>query len=192
MPGWVNVANALTLLRLLLVPWIVEAIARGEHLLGVILFVVAAWTDLFDGLAARSLGKVTGFGARLDPIADKCLLSGVFLALAFAGSIPWWVVAVVFGRDIAILLGAVLLMRRTTVRDFPPSIWGKLSTFTQIVTVVSWMSANAFPSAFTSGFAAFMLWPCVTITIWSGAHYAWRAGRLWRRQRAEPGPVGAP
>ena len=180
MPDWVNVANALTLLRLLLVPWIIETIARGQHVLGLALFMVAAWTDLFDGMAARSLGKTTRAGERLDPIADKCLLSGVFLALAFAGSISWWVVAVVFGRDLAILLGAVLLMRRTTVRDFPPSWWGKISTFTQIVTVVSWMAANAFPSAFTSGFAAFILWPCVTMTIWSGAHYAWRGSRIWK------------
>ena len=96
-PGAINLANLLTLLRLLLVPFVIQSILSGHHVWALSLFAVAAWTDVFDGLAARRLGLSTQTGAYLDPIADKCLLSGVFLALAAARIVPWWFVGIVFG-----------------------------------------------------------------------------------------------
>jgi phosphatidylglycerophosphate synthase len=77
-PAWVNLPNLLTLLRLCLVPVIVYLIVVGRYTLGASLFGVAAFTDILDGLAARSLKLTTPVGAYLDPIADKCLLSGVY------------------------------------------------------------------------------------------------------------------
>jgi cardiolipin synthase (CMP-forming) len=181
MPAWATLPNALTLLRILLVPGIVASILSGQHALALVLFFSAAITDCLDGMLARRLNQLSRFGARLDPIADKLLMGATFLALAWTGAVPWWLVAVVFGRDAGILLGAVLLMRVTPVRDFPPSFWGKASTFTQIATVVCWMVQNAYSTALTYGVAAFMLWPCAVMTLWSGVHYAWRAMKLARR-----------
>src|SRR5215471_2053243 len=104
MPSWLNLANCITLLRLVLVPFVITAILGGQHLRAAELFALAAVTDVLDGAAARRLRLASQTGAYLDPIADKCLLSGVFVALAAVESVPWWFVAVVFGRDLYILM----------------------------------------------------------------------------------------
>src|SRR5271169_5301590 len=146
MPRWFNLANFFTLLRLILVPYVIGAILDGRHSRALELFFVAALTDVIDGTLARSYGLATQVGAYLDPIADKCLLSGIFLALGATGSVPWWFVAVVLGRDIYTLLAVVAVMALTKVRKFPPSFWGKITTFAQIATAVGWMVENLWPA----------------------------------------------
>ncbi len=175
MPSWVNLPNLLTSLRLVSVPFIIQAVVEGRHFLALCLFAGAAVTDLLDGAAARRLRLTTRTGAYLDPIADKCLLSGVFLALASGHLVPWWLVYIIFGRDILILLGVATALLLTDIRGFPPSVWGKLSTFVQIVTVVTWMARDVLQVGVVDGLASFMLWPCAGFTIWSGVHYAWLA-----------------
>jgi cardiolipin synthase len=169
----VNAANLLTLLRLVLVPFVILAILEGRHSLALALFAGAALTDLLDGAVARRFRLATPAGAWLDPVADKCLLSGAFLALAAAGMMPWWLVGIVFGRDFYILAGAASVMLLTSVRKFPPSIWGKVSTFVQILTVVVSMAGYV-------GAARVMLWPCAAFTVWSGIHYTWRTVQVAR------------
>ncbi len=181
MPSWLNLANFFTLLRLLLTPVVIATILEGRHRLALALFFLAAVTDVLDGWAARRAAS-TAAGAYLDPIADKFLMSGAFLALAAAGTAPWWVVAVVLGRDVYILLGAAVFLAFTKVRKFPPSIWGKASTFVQIVTVTCWMTRNAFPAPALRAIGAGVLWPCVAATVWSGMHYTWRGIQLARAE----------
>jgi cardiolipin synthase len=173
MPRWLNAANLLTFLRFVLVPFVILAILHGHHTLALALFAIAALTDVLDGAVARRFRLATPAGAWLDPVADKCLISGVFLALAGAGTVPWWLVGIVFGRDFYILAGVAIVMLLTRVRKFPPSIWGKASTFVQVLTVVAWMAGSVGP-------ARAMLWPCAAFTIWSGIHYTWRTIRLLR------------
>ena len=173
MPPWLNLANLLTLSRLLLTPVIIAAIVSGRHREALALFFLAAWTDALDGWAARWLKVGTAAGAYFDPIADKCLMSGVFLALAAANLTPWWIVALVLGRDVYILLGAGILVAFTSARKFPPTVWGKLSTFVQIVTVTCWMTRDAFPEPWLRALGAAVLWPCAAVTLWSGLHYTW-------------------
>jgi cardiolipin synthase len=185
MPRWINVPNGFTLLRVLLVPFVVAEILRGRPVLALALFAAASATDVLDGAAARRLAQVTRAGAYLDPIADKCLLSGVFLALAFARAVPWWLLAVIFGRDLFILLGAAVLWLLSE-RSFPPSVWGKISTFVQVSTALAWMARAAFPASPIVHFSSAMLWPCAASTIWSGMHYAWRAVQAPRRSGAKP------
>jgi cardiolipin synthase len=181
MPRWLNFPNSLTALRLLLVPFILHAILTGSHRLALALFLLAAFTDIADGAAARRLGQATPAGAYLDPIADKCLLSGVYLALAAARLVPWWFVALVLGRDLYILAGASLVMQFTTARAFPPSIWGKASTFLQISTAVIWMTREAAPTPWLRSLASAMLWPTAVITLWSGLHYTWTGYLIVRK-----------
>ncbi|HUB31639.1 MAG TPA: CDP-alcohol phosphatidyltransferase family protein [Bryobacteraceae bacterium] len=177
---WVNVPNLFTLLRLFLAPVVIQAILDGKHLAALAVFAGAAATDVIDGAAARHFRMSTQAGAYLDPIADKCLLSGVYLALAVAGIVPWWLVAIIFGRDLYIVLGVATVMLLTSVRRFPPSMWGKASTFAQIVTAVAWMARDAFQVPVLDLFARFMLWPCAALTIVSGMHYTWRGVRMAR------------
>ena len=181
MPRWLNFANSLTVLRLLLVPAILHAILTGQHRLALALFLLAAFTDIADGAAARRWGQASSAGAWLDPLADKCLLSGVYLALAAARLVPWWFVALVLGRDLYILIGALLVMRFTTARAFPPSVWGKASTFVQISTAVVWMTREAAPTPWLDSLASAMLWPTAAITLWSGLHYTWRGLLIVRK-----------
>lgn len=180
MPGWLNVPNLFTFIRLALTPWIVREILAGRHGQALAWFIVAAVTDVLDGATARRLNLGTQTGAYFDPIADKCLMSGVFLALAAAGMIPWWLVILVLGRDIYIVAGAAAIMAFTPVRKFPPSVWGKVSTFVQISTVVVWMTADAFPVAALHGLAVTMLWVCCMFTLLSGVHYTWRGVQIVR------------
>jgi cardiolipin synthase (CMP-forming) len=185
MAGWVNLANAFTLIRLLLTPVVIAAIIERRHKLALALFFAAAVTDVLDGLAARRRDGRTAAGAYFDPIADKCLMSGVFLGLAFSGSAPWPVVALVLGRDLYILLGAVVFLAATTIRKFPPSKWGKASTFVQIVTVVCWLTRDAFPAPWLRAIGAAVIWPCVAFTVVSGAHYTWRGIFLARTNKPQ-------
>ena len=180
MPRWLNLANLFTLLRLILVPYVAGAILDGRHTWALELFFAAAVTDVIDGALARSYGLDTRVGAYLDPIADKCLLSGIFLALGATGSVPWWFVAVVLGRDIYILLAVVAVMALTKVRKFPPSRWGKLSTFVQIATAVTRMVENIWQGPVLHTISSAMLWVCVGFTIWSGVHYTLRGMQTLR------------
>jgi cardiolipin synthase len=180
MTRWLNAANLLTILRLVLVPFVILAVLDGHHTLALALFAGAAATDVLDGAVARRFRLATPVGAWLDPVADKCLLSGVFLALASAGTVPWWLVFLIFGRDLYILIGAAIVMFLTPVREFPPSIWGKLSTFVQIVTAVVSMA----------GRSSVMFWPCAAFTFWSAIPYTWRtlSGYRWRSRRRRFSP----
>jgi cardiolipin synthase len=96
------------------------------------------------------------------------------VALAAAHIVPWWLTAIVIGRDIYILLGALAVRAATGVKDFPPSIWGKTSTFVQILTVAIWIARDAFPAPVLNAAALAMIWPCAIAAIWSGLHYTWR------------------
>ena len=180
MPSWVNIANLFTFLRLALVPFVVRAILQGSHLTALVLCVIAGFTDIIDGAMARGFNLASQTGAYLDPVADKCLLSGIFLALGSSGSVPWWFVAVVFGRDVYLLVGVLTFLGLTRVRKFPPSIWGKASTFLQISTAVLWMTRNILNLPVLDALSTAMLWVCAVFTIWSGLHYTLRGIQMLR------------
>jgi cardiolipin synthase len=181
MPAWVNLPNLLTLLRLLLVPVVVQLIVGGRYWAAAWVFGGAAFTDVLDGAAARWLRVPTQVGAYLDPVADKCLLSGVYLALAWAGIVPRWLVVIIFGRDLYILLAVGVFLLFTPLRRFPPSVWGKVSTLVQIATAIVWLARAIFGTRVLDELSSAMLWPCVAFTIWSGLDYTWRGIRQWRK-----------
>ena len=180
MPAWLTIANLFTLLRLALVPFVVLAILQGNHLQALVLFVAAGFTDVADGALARNFSQVSQVGAYLDPLADKCLLSGIFLALGSSGLVPWWFVGLIFGRDLYILIGVLAFLSLTKVRKFPPSVWGKASTFVQISTAVVWLARNILNVPVMDALSSAMLWVCAAFTAWSGLHYSLRAVQLWR------------
>jgi cardiolipin synthase (CMP-forming) len=162
--------NLVTLLRLLLAPFVAADILEGYYRRAIALFLFAGLTDVIDGLLARKLDASTRTGAYLDPIADKILLSVIYVALALAKAIPWWMVAVVFGRDALILGMAAYGLMFTSIRRFPPSVWGKLSTFFQISAALMVMCSRAgYPAPVTLA-----IWLMLAATGWSGIHYAWR------------------
>jgi len=180
MPGSINAANCLTALRLLLTPPIVAAMWTGRHGLALALFMLAAATDVLDGAAARRFQQTTALGAYLDPIADKFLLDAMFLAMGGAGMVPWWFVAIVVGRDLYLLLAAAILVRCTRRRSFPPSVWGKASTFVQIITAIASLAAGMLGHSNLWIPAAALVWISAVLTIGSGAEYTWRGIEIAR------------
>jgi cardiolipin synthase (CMP-forming) len=182
MPLWFNLANLLTFLRVALTPFVVIATLQGEHGRALVLFVAAGLTDWLDGLAARRIARPTPTGAYFDPIADKCLLGAVYAALAVAGMVPWWFVVLVLGRDVMILSAVAVIMGTTSVRRFPPSPLGKLSTFFQIVVALVWMVRNAAPSPALDMAAAVLLWISTSVTLASGIDYTLRGTRMLRQR----------
>src|ERR1700677_5272409 len=127
--------NQLTMLRMVFVPFIVIELVEGRYFYALLLFVIAGFSDGLDGLLARKLHQQTLLGQYLDPIADKLLLSTMFLVLSILRKIPWRFTVLVFSRDISILAASAVLFAIAGLRDFRPSIFGKANTFSQIAAV---------------------------------------------------------
>jgi cardiolipin synthase len=127
--------NQLTLLRMVFVPFIVIHLVEGHYLWALVVFVFAGFSDGLDGLLARSLHQQTLLGQYLDPIADKLLLSTMFLVLSILRKIPWKFTVLVFSRDISILAASAVLFAIAGLRNFRPSIFGKANTFSQIAAI---------------------------------------------------------
>lgn len=180
MSRWRYLPNVLTAVRLILTPFVIRAILGARHAEALWLFAIAASTDLLDGGLARRLGSITATGAYLDPIADKLLMSGVYISLAAIGNMPWWFVGLIFARDVLILAGAGVALWLTSTHRFAPSVWGKASTFMQVLTAVAWMAHNVLRVPALEQLAAALIWPAAGLTIWSGLHYARRGWRLAR------------
>lgn len=96
-------------------------------------FLVAGLSDALDGFIAKTFNSKTDLGAILDPLADKALLDGVYLALALAGHLPVWLACLVVARDVLIVIGVMLIRRRDPVFRVRPLKIGKLNTFAQIL-----------------------------------------------------------
>lgn len=177
----VNAANLFTLLRLVLAPFVAVDILHGQWTRALILFFAAGLTDVIDGLLARRAGQSTRLGAYFDPIADKILLVAIYVALGATQAIPRWMVALVFGRDLLILGMAGYGLLFTSVRKFPPSVWGKISTFFQIAAALVVMGDRAGIPAPVRLALALM----VAATAWSGIHYAWTGITVLRQRRID-------
>lgn len=139
---WLTFSNILTLSRIFLAPVIFVGIAQGWWQFSFIVFLVAAATDLLDGHLARALNDKTSLGTLLDPIADKIFLLTAFCALSFYGTplfkIPWWFFLFVVIREIVLVVGGIFLICRFDSMAIKPSLWGKMTTFLQLL-FIAWV-----------------------------------------------------
>ena len=164
--------NLLTLLRLFTIPFLVINLLDGRYALALGLFLLAGASDALDGQIARRFGQSTRLGQYLDPIADKLMLSTLFLTVTHMGLVPRYVTVLVFARDLGILLISVLLYATSTLRDFQPSLLGKCNTVLQIATVLDVLVVAVRPG----GFSELARTPLLLATAWlaplSAAQYA--------------------
>jgi cardiolipin synthase len=177
------------MLRLFTVPFLVIEILDAHWRIAFLLLWLAGISDGLDGLLARALKQRTTLGQFLDPIADKALLSTLFLVLTHVGVIPRYVTVLVFSRDLGILLISTLLYVTNLVRDFRPSWLGKINTCLQILTVLLVMTAKVIPAW---KFGPPTLWLLRTVAVLaplSAAQYAWITLRKLQTQ-SEPQPQG--
>ena len=164
--------NLLTLTRLFIIPFLVIEILDGHYGVSFALFMLAGISDAFDGLLARWLSQKTTLGQYLDPIADKLLLSTLFLVLTHVGLIPRYVTVLVFSRDLGILLIATLLFATGTLRDFRPSLFGKLNTLVQIIALIAVLCQKAFAAAQLGRMSDILVRAIAVLAPLSAAQYA--------------------
>jgi cardiolipin synthase (CMP-forming) len=176
--------NLFTLARVGLTPFIALALLERQYGRALLLCFLAGLTDGIDGTLARRFNGVTRLGAYLDPAADKLLIAVVYICLGWVGELPWWIVAIVFGRDLLILGMVAWGFWFTTIRTFPPSLWGKLSTALQILAALVVMAAAA--EGWTS-LREPAIWAMLAATVWSGIHYAVHGLRLLRTSAIDAG-----
>jgi len=169
--------NLLTLLRICLAPFLVTAVLEGHYLLAFVLFLAAGLSDALDGLLARALKQYSMLGHYLDPVADKLLLSTLFLVLLYKGLMPVAVTVLVFSRDLAIVLVAAILYAAVGRREFHPSIFGKANTLAQIAAVAAVLLHQLTDAYWVAEFRAVALDATIGLTIISGLHYAWMVSR---------------
>ena len=161
------------MLRLFTLPFLVITILDGRWGLAFALLWVAGVSDGLDGLLARLLKQRTTLGLYLDPIADKLLLSTLFVVLTHVNIIPRFVTVLVLSRDIGILLISTLLFATNTLRDFRPSMLGKLNTVVQILGVLIVMTCQVTPGPMLQQLKTVLLWAIAVLAPVSAAEYAW-------------------
>lgn len=169
--------NLLTVARICLAPFLVAAILEHRYLLGFVLFVAAGLTDALDGALARLLKQRTMLGQYLDPVADKLLLSTLFLVLTHLNLIAVSITVMVFGRDLGILVVAALLYAAAGRREFQPSIFGKANTVAQVTAVAAVLLAQIDGDSWVLHLRTVGLDATIVLTIASGLHYAWLVTR---------------
>lgn len=169
--------NQLTLLRLSIVPFLVLCILDGRYHRAFILMVIAGVSDGLDGALARMFRQRTELGSYLDPIADKLLLSTLFLVLMHVGLVSFRITVLVFSRDVGIVIVSALLYATTGTRDFHPSWLGKANTVAQILAVSSVVLAQTHPSYWVLWIRHAALESTLWLTVLSGFHYLWRSGQ---------------
>jgi CDP-diacylglycerol---glycerol-3-phosphate 3-phosphatidyltransferase len=180
-PSVLNVANGLTVLRLVLVPVFVIFLVQpgdGWRIAAFVAFAVASLTDLLDGELARRRGLITDFGKIADPIADKALTGSALVTLSLLGEVPWWATVLILVRELAVTGLRFWVIRRGVIAA---SRGGKAKTILQLVAISlyilpgppNWLRAVAMDAA-------------VVLTLVTGIDYALRAMRL---RRAVPAPA---
>jgi CDP-diacylglycerol--glycerol-3-phosphate 3-phosphatidyltransferase len=182
----VNPANALTVLRLLLVPVFLVLLLADDgrtlrwRLVAAAVFGIASATDRADGQLARSRGLITPFGQIADPIADKALTGAAFIGLSLLGELAWWITALVVVREVGVTMLRFVVIRHGII---PASRGGKLKTVLQGIAIALYVLP--FSGALASARAVVMV-AAVAVTVVTGADYVARAVKLRRTSpRAE-------
>lgn len=165
-----NLPNAITLLRFALVPVIALALLRADFATALVLFVVAAASDLVDGFLARRWNQSTRFGAIADPLADKLTMLTVTALLAMAHALPWWFALAVVVRDGLIVGGALVYHLRIGPVEMAPSLISKVNTALEFLLLLAVLAIQAghLPDG---AWRQVLLFTTLATIVWSGTHY---------------------
>jgi cardiolipin synthase (CMP-forming) len=180
-----HLPNLITALRMLLVVPLCWLIDTAHYEGALVVAAIAGLSDAVDGFLAKRFGWQSWLGGILDPIADKLLLMAAFLWLAFAGDVPAWLAALVIGRDLVIVGGAVAYYVMIGRFDAAPTLLSKLTTVVQIVFVLGELVRLSHLVEVPGALQAAAIAATALLTLASGAHYVvvWSA-RAWRSAHA--------
>lgn len=172
-----HIPNTLTLLRLVMIIPFLMLLSRQDYVLAFYLYLFAGFTDGLDGGIARCYNWQSAFGSFIDPLADKLLVACSFISLAFIGSLPWWLVALVFMRDLTISFGVMAwywFVQREL--DFKPTLISKLNTALQLVLVTLCLFELAF-FKFSGNWVHILIGLTAVTTSVTYINYVWTWGR---------------
>lgn len=170
-----NIPNALTMLRIMLVPVFIivlsTRVAHGEYIAAGI-FIIASFTDSLDGYLARKWKQVTKLGIILDPLADKLLVTAALISLVELQSLAGWIAIVIIGREFAVSGLRALKAEEGVI--IPASKLGKIKTITQILAIILLLVQGAYQQYLPFQLGEWMMYLAVIITIISGIEYFYR------------------
>jgi cardiolipin synthase len=172
----INLPNALTVARIIIIPVFVTAIIYKKHQHAFFLFVLAALTDLLDGYIARVTDQKTALGTFLDPLADKLLLTSSFILFSFNAWIPLWLTITVISRDIIVVIGWLLLYMITHDVKIEPVLLGKAAIAFQLVTLALVLLSVNMPSISVP--KEFLFAVTAALTALSGIQYVYKGLRV--------------
>jgi len=170
--GVLNIPNTLTVTRIIIIPLFITSIIYEHYNQALYLFIIAALTDIFDGLFARLTNQRTALGTFLDPLADKFLLVTTFIVLSIYEFIPKWLTITVISRDIIIIIGWFLLYLASDISRVEPSLLGKATVWVQslfVAYILLDINLHFLPDD-----PPLLLWLTAGITILSGFDYLYR------------------
>ncbi|MGO3342376.1 CDP-diacylglycerol--glycerol-3-phosphate 3-phosphatidyltransferase [Glutamicibacter arilaitensis] len=176
-----NIANVLTTIRIIMVPFFVWALLFDDHeqrlwrwvALG--LFVVAMYTDKLDGDLARSRGLITNFGKIADPIADKLLTGSALVCFSILDELHWWVTIVILVREWGITLLRVVVIRYGVIAA---NMGGKIKTVLQAIVIGLYLLPYTYDIDWLGTVAWYLMLLTLAVTVVTGLEYLVKAGQL--------------
>ncbi|HCZ07297.1 MAG: CDP-diacylglycerol---glycerol-3-phosphate 3-phosphatidyltransferase [Thermotogota bacterium] len=169
----ITVATWITILRILITIPVVVSLEMNQHILGLILILVAGFTDFLDGWIARRFNQVSDLGKFLDQIADKILINAVLIELAVSGILWPWLVVIIVGRDT--LISGLRMFAASRQEVIAANIWGKAKTVSQFAMVLLALITGTAPLLMAS-LQVLVLF----LTVWSGYVYFKDSLAIWR------------
>ena len=172
-----QIPNILTLARLILIAPFLVFLSHQQYVYAFYIFLLAGFTDGLDGWLARCFHWQSSFGSFVDPMADKLLIASSFISLAYIGSLPWWLVVLVFLRDMTISIGVLAWYWLIQYKpDFKPTYLSKINTVLQLALVVICLFELAFATIAPAWITVLIVLTAITTT-GSYIDYAWTWGK---------------
>ena len=178
-------SNQITLLRLVFVPVFAILVLEQHYRAALAVLTAAAISDVLDGTVARLLKQESALGMALDPIADKILMITGYLTLSFRATLPWWLTIIVLSRDVAILATALVICLVAGYRPFRPSLLGKASTASQVLTLFVAVGSRADIPWITPEVRTVFIDVTVALTLASAVHYVFVLRQKFGRRELE-------
>jgi len=198
-----TLANQLTIIRMIMIPLLITLVLSNHSGWALVVFILAGITDGLDGLIARRYSQASSLGAFLDPMADKLLMTACFIVLslpdhprsvpdfAITNHIPIYLTIVTISRDVFIVMIALVIHLTSGLKRFPPTVLGKLTTLTQVLTIGFVLLFNYYRQE-AAVLVQGLSWLTLAMTLASGLHYIYHATRMAGVEEASPEGGGAP